>query len=123
MFEAIGGLYRFLQAEIIDRQKTLAIQDENQKHFGCPAADAVYRCQRFDHFFIAHAREAAAGDFAAEEMLGEIDQIFALLAGEAAALEVVWIFVIQEFQSVLGGWAFQRKSFFKTSEGGGGEEW
>ena len=73
MFEAIGGLHRFLQAEIIDRQNILAIQDENQKHFGCPAADAVYRCQRFDHFFIAHAREAAAEgvDDAVERLVGD----------------------------------------------------
>jgi hypothetical protein len=67
------------QPQVVHRQHVRAVEDEDQEHLRSPPADAVHPHERLDDFLVVHATEAANGDGAVGEVLGEVDQVSPLL--------------------------------------------
>lgn len=121
VFEVVEDLDAAAEAEVVDGEEVGAAHDEDEEHFGGPAADAFDGEEGLDDVFVGHGGEGGDGDFAAVEAGGEVEEVGAFLAGEAAGADDFFVFFVDAQDAGGGGAAGGEEGFeFAEHRGGGG---
>src|SRR6188768_3183499 len=90
LLEAVLDLDRFADAEVAAGEDVGALQVEEQEHLGGPAAEAADGDDLLDHLLVIQLLEPVELELAAEDVAGEVADVFGLAAGEAAAAQVLF---------------------------------